>query len=72
MTRDETDHVLTDARDDAPSERPNLSHAIRAHLGDYLRDTYERIGAAEMPSRFTELLDQLEAALRARGEAIEP
>ena len=72
MSRDETDTVLSHREDGLPSGRPNLAPNIRTHLGDHLRTVYDRIGEAQLPGRFAELIEKLEAALKARGEAIEP
>ena len=75
MSRDETDTVLSqeDSQEDGLRDgRPNLAPNIRTHLGEHLRTVYERIGEEILPSRFSDLLEKLEAALRARGEAIEP
>ena len=71
MTRDDTDTVLSQ-EDGSRDGRPNLAPGIRTHLGEHLRTVYERIGEETLPSRFAELIEKLEAALRARGEAIEP
>ncbi|GJE44369.1 MULTISPECIES: NepR family anti-sigma factor [Methylobacterium] len=70
-----SDEIQTapDRRLDQDSDaRPNLSPSIRTHLGDHLRTAYESIGQADLPSRFADLIEKLEAALKARGEAIEP
>jgi hypothetical protein len=71
MTRDVTDTDL-DALSASADGRPNLSSNIRSHLGEHLRTIYERLAPDEQPTRFAELIAQLEAALKARGEAIEP
>jgi RNA polymerase sigma factor (sigma-70 family) len=71
MTRDVTD-TAPDALSASADGRPNLSSNIRSHLGEHLRTVYERLAPDEQPTRFAELVAQLEAALKARGEAIEP
>ena len=72
MRSDET-QIAPDRRLEQDSDaRPNLSPSIRTHLGDHLRTAYESIGQADLPTRFADLIEKLEAALRARGEAIEP
>ncbi len=71
MTRDVTD-TAPDALSVSADGRPNLSSNIRTHLGEHLRTVYDRLPTDEQPSRFAELIEQLEAALKARGEAIEP
>jgi RNA polymerase sigma factor (sigma-70 family) len=70
MTRDDT--VVLHAQGESSDERPNLSSTIRTHLGEHLRTAYDRLSEDAMPARFAELIGQLESALRARGEAIEP
>ena len=75
MTRDDTDTALSHEdglRDALRDGRPNLAPNIRTHLGEHLRTVYERIGEEVLPSRFADLIEKLEEALRARGEAIEP
>ncbi|WP_336486586.1 NepR family anti-sigma factor [Methylobacterium nigriterrae] len=72
MRSDETQTAPDHRPDQDTDGRPSLPPSIRSHLGDHLRSAYEMIGQAELPSRFAELIEKLEAALRARGEAIEP
>ena len=72
MTRDETETLPSQPGTGSTDARPNLSHTIRSHLGDHLRSAYDTLGQSELPSRFAELIEKLEAALKARGEAIEP
>ncbi|WP_449411543.1 NepR family anti-sigma factor [Methylobacterium komagatae] len=70
MIREDT--AVLPAQDSSSDDRPNLSSSIRTHLGEHLRTAYDRLSEETLPARFAELIDKLEAALRARGEAIEP
>lgn len=73
MTRDVIENAERPVSDPGGGDaRPNLSANIRSHLGDHLRTVYDRLATDEQPSRFAELIEQLETALRVRGEQVEP
>jgi hypothetical protein len=63
MIRDDTDTVLSQ-EDGTRDGRPNLAPGIRTHLGEHLRTVYDRIGEETLPSRFSELIEKLEARSR--------
>jgi RNA polymerase sigma factor (sigma-70 family) len=49
-----------------------LSSDIRVHLGRHLKAVYDETGTAHLPQRLRDLIEQLEQALTANGEAVEP
>jgi RNA polymerase sigma factor (sigma-70 family) len=72
MTRDVLDTSPDRLSDTNGDGRPSLTATIRSHLGDQLRTVYDRLGMDEPSTRFAELIEKLEAALKARGEQVEP
>ena len=73
MSQNEADTVLDRPEPGRSDARPNLSASIRVHLGDHLRTVYETLGTQDGAlTRFAELIEKLEAALKAQGERIDP
>jgi len=54
------------------SHQPALGPDIQEHLGRHLRAIYDETAAEHLPDRLKDLVRQLEEALAAKGEAIEP
>jgi RNA polymerase sigma-70 factor (ECF subfamily) len=52
--------------------QPMLGPDIQGHLGRHLKALYEETGTAHLPDELRELIEQLEEALAAKGEAVEP
>jgi RNA polymerase sigma-70 factor, ECF subfamily len=52
--------------------QPMLGPDIQGHLGRHLKALYEETGTAHLPDELRELIEQLEEALAAKVEAVEP
>jgi RNA polymerase sigma-70 factor, ECF subfamily len=57
---------------EAASRQPSLGPEIQGHLGRHLQAIYDEASTTELPKHLMDLIEQLEKALAAQGEAVEP